>query len=56
MATEPGAIGTLVQNLVGNALRYTPDGGRVTVSLAAEATRLTLRVDDQGPGDSAPRA
>lgn len=50
LATEPGAIATLVQNLVGNALRYTPDGGRVTVSLAAEATRLTLRVDDQGPG------
>ncbi|MGM0914723.1 MAG: ATP-binding protein [Pseudomonadota bacterium] len=50
LATEPGAIATLVHNLVGNALRYTPDGGRVTVSLAAEATRLTLRVDDQGPG------
>ena len=50
LATEPGAIATLVQNLVGNALRYTPDSGQVTVSLAAEATRLTLRVDDQGPG------
>ncbi len=36
LAAEPGAIATLVQNLVGNALRYTPDGGRVTVALAAD--------------------
>ena len=50
LAAEPGAVATLVQNLVGNALRYTPDGGRVTVALAADTTRLTLRVDDQGPG------
>jgi len=50
LAAEPGAIGTLVQNLVGNALRYTPAGGQVTVALAADEARLTLRVDDQGPG------
>ena len=50
LAAEPGALGILVQNLVGNALRYTPDGGRVTVTLDADATRLRLRVDDQGPG------
>ncbi|WP_311946949.1 sensor histidine kinase [Halomonas piscis] len=50
LATEPGAIGTLVQNLVGNALRYSPDGGRVTVALQADDVRLTLQVDDQGPG------
>ncbi|WP_373182078.1 ATP-binding protein [Halomonas campaniensis] len=50
LAAEPGAIATLVQNLVGNALRYTPDGGRVTVTLAADDARLILSVDDQGPG------
>jgi len=50
LTTEPGAIGTLIQNLVGNALRYTPDGGRVTVTLAADDAWLVLRVDDQGPG------
>ncbi|MEQ5803533.1 ATP-binding protein [Halomonas sp. H10-9-1] len=52
LAAEPGAIATLVQNLAGNALRYTPDGGRVTVALAADDAWLTLRVDDQGPGIS----
>lgn len=50
LATEPGAISMLVQNLVGNALRYSPDGGRVTVALKADRDRLMLQVDDQGPG------
>nr|WP_298249330.1 ATP-binding protein [uncultured Halomonas sp.] len=50
LAVEPGAMGILVQNLVGNALRYSPDAGRVTVTLAADVNRLHLCVDDQGPG------
>ncbi|MDB5746331.1 MAG: sensor histidine kinase [Massilia sp.] len=41
----------LVDNLVDNALRYTPRGGRVTVSCATgrEGGAL-LRVEDNGPG------
>lgn len=38
----------LVRNLVDNALRYSPAGGRVVVSLDAEAR--SLRVADEGPG------
>ena len=33
--------------MIGNALRY---GGTARVSLAAEADRVTIRVDDDGPG------
>jgi two-component system sensor histidine kinase TctE len=41
----------LVDNLVDNALRYTPPGGRVTVSCAALAgAGAMLRVEDNGPG------
>ena len=41
----------LVDNLVDNALRYTPPGGRVTVSCAALAEGGSmLRVEDNGPG------
>jgi two-component system sensor histidine kinase TctE len=45
----------LVDNLVDNALRYTPRGGRVTVSCRALAEGGTeagaiLRVEDNGPG------
>ncbi|MGJ9416786.1 ATP-binding protein [Massilia sp. CMS3.1] len=41
----------LVDNLVDNALRYTPPGGRVTVSCRPQGARGNmLRVEDNGPG------
>ena len=40
----------LVDNLVDNALRYTPDGGRVTVGCAREAETVQFTVEDSGPG------
>ncbi|HEX9626192.1 MAG TPA: ATP-binding protein [Acidiferrobacterales bacterium] len=40
----------LVRNLVDNAVRYTPDGGRVTVAVAREDGAATLSVTDSGPG------
>ena len=43
-------IGILVRNLVDNALRYTPQGGRVTISLGTSANDNTLLVEDSGPG------
>ena len=40
----------LVNNLLDNALRYTPAHGQVTLSLQASATHITLVVEDNGPG------
>jgi len=40
----------LVRNLVDNALRYTPVGGRVTVSVRRTDDAVELMVDDNGPG------
>jgi signal transduction histidine kinase len=37
-------------NLLGNALRYTPSGGQVTVSAGREGPQLVLRVHDTGIG------
>jgi two-component system sensor histidine kinase QseC len=42
----------LVRNLIDNALRYSPDGARVCVSVNTEDGQTTLRVDDSGPGMS----
>lgn len=39
-----------LHNLVGNAIKYTPAGGRVTVLVAADAAALTVAVTDDGIG------
>jgi two-component system, OmpR family, sensor kinase len=44
------ALATLLSNLVDNALRYTPEGGRVDVGVATEVGRPVLSVRDTGPG------
>ena len=48
------ALGLLVRNLVDNAVRYSPNGARVDVSVAnesgADGRAAVLRVDDAGPG------
>ena len=41
---------TLVKNLVDNAIRYTPAGGRVDLSFLATKEGATLVVEDNGPG------
>jgi two-component system sensor histidine kinase SenX3 len=43
-------LGLMVHNLLDNAVRYTPDGGEVRISVTAQQGRATLRVDDTGIG------
>jgi len=43
----------VVANLVGNAVKYTHDGGRVTVSLRRIGDEVVLQVTDTGIGISA---
>ena len=50
MLEEPGAIETLVQNLVGNAIQHSPNQSIISISLAATPQGFQLTVDDQGPG------
>ena len=47
---DPAALAVLVRNLVDNALRYTPAGGQVRLTLASNRTGPLLAVDDNGPG------
>ena len=41
---------SLIDNLVENAIKYSPRGSSVTVSLHAERSQAVLHVADQGPG------
>ncbi|HUL40612.1 MAG TPA: ATP-binding protein [Burkholderiales bacterium] len=44
------ALRALLDNLVENAIRYTPSGGRVIVDACADAEGPLLAVTDNGPG------
>jgi len=46
----PSDLRSLLDNLIENALRYTPEGGVVDVRVLQEQGRLALEVVDTGPG------
>ena len=49
-ACDPHRIGQAIENLVSNAVKFTPEGGRVTVRLETVATTARIDVVDTGIG------
>lgn len=47
---DPDALRIMLDNLLDNAIRYTREGGRVEVSLSADASSVSIAVQDNGPG------
>jgi two-component system OmpR family sensor kinase len=43
-------LGTVLKNLVDNAIRYTPAGGRVDLSVHTNNSQTSIVVEDTGPG------
>ncbi|MDQ3514049.1 MAG: ATP-binding protein, partial [Chloroflexota bacterium] len=43
-------LGQVLQNLLGNAVKYAPGDNRVTVQVEADAAEARVGVTDQGPG------
>ncbi|WP_082508571.1 ATP-binding protein [Burkholderia sp. Leaf177] len=43
-------LATILKNLVDNAIRYTPEGGRVDLSVRADSGNTSIVVEDTGPG------
>ncbi len=50
VAGDADALRTLLRNLVDNAVRYTPPGGRVDVTVESTAAGPQVTVTDDGPG------
>jgi signal transduction histidine kinase len=49
-AIDCAKIVQVIQNLVGNALKFTPQGGRIDVSVRRAAGEAVVTVEDSGPG------
>jgi signal transduction histidine kinase len=47
---DPDKARQVLTNLIDNAIKYSPDGGRVTVEITVEGQRLRYAVRDEGLG------
>ncbi|AJD47997.1 sensory histidine protein kinase,two component [Isoalcanivorax pacificus W11-5] len=50
LTADAASLGTLLQNLVTNAVQYTPPQGQILLQLESDAEQVTLRLLDSGPG------
>src|SRR3546814_7118047 len=47
---EEGRLTRVVENLIDNAISFSPNGGLVQISATRDGDRVQLRLDDEGPG------
>ena len=50
VVANPRAIDQVLINLVDNAIKYTPDGGRISIRADVEPDSVTLEIENTGPG------
>jgi len=50
---DPGRLGQAIDNLISNAIKYSPDGGVVTVRILPADDECVIEVEDHGIGISA---
>jgi signal transduction histidine kinase len=47
---DPGRVGTIVRNLIDNAIKYSPDGGVIDCTVETDDAMAVITVTDQGVG------
>lgn len=50
LRANPIRIRRMLDNLIGNAIKYTPDGGSVVITMSMQDHQIILKVEDTGPG------
>lgn len=50
LSGDRAALETLLNNLLGNAIKYTPDGGKIEMNTWLRGREVVLEVMDNGPG------
>ena len=50
IVADPDRIEQVLTNLIGNAIKYSPEGGTVTITLEQDGAEVALRVHDEGIG------
>ncbi len=50
VVADPIRLSQVLENLVGNALKYAPDGSAVRLSAERDGDRLIVHIDDEGIG------
>lgn len=50
ITTDPGFIQRIMDNLISNAIKFSPKGSQVRIELKKKLDRVIIQVSDQGPG------
>jgi two-component system NtrC family sensor kinase len=50
LRANPIRIRQMLDNLVGNAIKYTPPNGHVRINMSMQDQQIILKIDDTGPG------
>lgn len=50
VAVPAGQLKTVIDNLLGNAVKFTPDAGEIRITLVCKEGKASLSIEDTGPG------
>ena len=47
---EPGRLARAIDNIIDNAISFSPPGGLVEIAATHVGDEIRIRIDDEGPG------